>query len=85
MAHFGRRVTAHAPGVVDDLASIQQPTLILVGEKDKAFLRAGEVMAARMPDARHVVIPDAGHVVNIEQAERFQREVAAFLEALPSP
>jgi len=85
VAHFGREVTASAPGVVDDLPKITQPTLILVGAKDRAFLRAGEVMAARMPNALHVVVPDAGHVVNIEQSEDFDREVLAFLENLGSP
>lgn len=85
VAHFGREVTASAPGVVDDLPQIEQPTLILVGAKDKAFLRAGEVMAARMPNARHVVVPDAGHVLNIEQSERFNSEVLAFLGNLESP
>jgi pimeloyl-ACP methyl ester carboxylesterase len=58
------------------------PALVMVGEHDKAFLRAGEVMASRMPRARHVVIPDAGHIVNIEQAEAFDRELLTFLDGL---
>ena len=39
-------------------------------------------MAAKLPRARHVVIPDAGHIVNIEQPERFDRELLAFLATL---
>jgi len=80
VAHFGRRVSGPAPGVIDDLASIQAPTLVLVGEVDNAYLRAAEVMAAKLPNARHVVIPEAGHVVNIEQAEAFNRAVIGFLD-----
>jgi pimeloyl-ACP methyl ester carboxylesterase len=70
--------------VIDDLQSIEAPTLVLVGEQDTAYARAGEVMAAKLPNATHRVIPDAGHVVNIEQAEAFNRAVIEFLSALPA-
>jgi pimeloyl-ACP methyl ester carboxylesterase len=83
VAHFGRRVSGPAPGVIDDLARIEQPALVLVGEDDAAYHRAGEVMEARLPKARRVVIPGAGHCVNIEEAEAFDRAVLEFLAALP--
>ena len=56
----------------------------MVGEQDTAYARAGEVMAAKLPNATHVVIPDAGHVVNIEQTEAFNRAVIEFLATLPA-
>jgi pimeloyl-ACP methyl ester carboxylesterase len=84
VARFGRRVVGPAPGVIDDLASIEVPALVLVGEQDTAYFRAAEVMAAKLPNATHVVIPDAGHVVNIEQTEAFNRAVIEFLAALPA-
>jgi pimeloyl-ACP methyl ester carboxylesterase len=84
VARFGRRVVGPAPGVIDELASIAVPALVLVGEQDTAYARAGEVMSAKLPNATHVVIPDAGHVVNIEQAEAFNRAVIEFLGALPA-
>jgi pimeloyl-ACP methyl ester carboxylesterase len=83
VARFGRRVVGPAPGVIDDLASIHVPALVLVGEHDTAYLRAGEVMAAKLPRVTHVVIPGAGHVVNIEQTEAFNHAVLEFLGALP--
>jgi pimeloyl-ACP methyl ester carboxylesterase len=83
VARFGRRVVGPAPGVIDDLARIEVPALVLVGEQDTAYMRAGEVMAAKLPNATHVVIPDAGHVVNIEQAEAFNRAVIEFLGSIP--
>ncbi len=82
VANFGRRVSGPAAGVIDELAGIEIPTLVLVGEQDNAYLRAAEVMAAKLPQARHVVIPEAGHVVNIEQAEAFNRAVLDFLASL---
>jgi 2-succinyl-6-hydroxy-2,4-cyclohexadiene-1-carboxylate synthase len=83
VARFGRRVVGPARGVIDDLASIALPALVLVGEQDTAYARAGEVMTAKLPNATHVVIPAAGHVANIEQVEAFNRVVIEFLERLP--
>jgi pimeloyl-ACP methyl ester carboxylesterase len=60
------------------------PALVLVGEQDTAYFRAGEVMAAKLMNATHVVIPAAGHVVNIEQAEAFNQAVIEFLSTLPA-
>jgi pimeloyl-ACP methyl ester carboxylesterase len=79
VARFGRRVVGPAPGVIDDLASIEVPALVLVGEQDTAYFRAAEVMSAKLPNATHVVIPGAGHVVNIEQTEAFNQAVIEFL------
>lgn len=79
IARFGREVSGPAPPVIDELGGMDVPALVLVGENDKPFLRAGEVMAAKLPRARHVVIPGAGHIVNIEQADRFDRELLDFL------
>ena len=52
------------------------------GEADKAFLRAAEVMAAKLPQAEHVVIPGAGHIVNIEQEGPFNEALTGFLAGL---
>ena len=83
IARFGREISGPAPSVIDELADMNVPAVVLVGEHDKAFLRAGEVMAAKLPQARHVAVPDAGHIVNIEQAEIFNAELTKFLGALP--
>ena len=79
IARFGRLVSGPAPSAIDALGSMDVPALVLVGEHDKAFARAGEVMASKMPRARHVVIPDAGHIVNIEQEADFNAALLAFL------
>jgi len=79
LAHFARLVAAVAAPVIDDLASIDVPALVIVGEKDEPYLRAADVMAAKLPRARKVTISGAGHIVNIEAAEDFEAEVIAFL------
>jgi pimeloyl-ACP methyl ester carboxylesterase len=83
VARFGREVSGLAPSVIDELAGLQMPALVVVGENDKPFLRAAEVMAAKLPRSHHVVIAGAGHIVNIEEAETFNRELLDFLATLP--
>jgi len=84
VARFGREVSGLAPSVIDDLAALSMPALVLVGENDKPFLRAAEVMAAKLPRSHHVVIAGAGHIVNIEEAEIFNRELIDFLSKTDS-
>ncbi len=81
VAHFGRRVCGPAPSTIDQLGQLSQPALVLVGALDLAYERAAEVMAAKLPNVTRVVIPDAGHCVNIEQAEAFNGAVLDFLAA----
>ncbi|MBW2240495.1 MAG: alpha/beta fold hydrolase [Deltaproteobacteria bacterium] len=83
VAHFGRRVAGPAPSTLDRLADIQIPALILVGSLDAAYQAAAEVMTAKLPRSKHVVIPAAGHCVNIEQTEAFNAAVLAFLDDPP--
>jgi pimeloyl-ACP methyl ester carboxylesterase len=52
------------------LGTINAPTTIVVGELDvPCFHVMAEVMASEIPGARKVVVPDAGHMVNMEAPE----------------
>ena len=68
--------------MIDDLPNITVPSLVVVGEHDAAFQRAAEVMTARLPHACLERIPGAGHIVNIEAEEVFNRKVVDFVTAL---
>jgi pimeloyl-ACP methyl ester carboxylesterase len=46
---------------LDRLREVGVATLVVVGDEDEPFLADSERMAEAMPDARLVVIPDAGH------------------------
>jgi pimeloyl-ACP methyl ester carboxylesterase len=83
LACFARRVAGPAPSVIDDLARIQAPALVLVGEKDEAYLRAADVMADRLANARRTTLARAGHIANIEEADAFNEAVLGFLSDLP--
>ncbi len=82
LALFSRHVGGPAPPVVDELAQIQVPALVLVGELDEPYLRAADVMAAKLPRARKVVIPGAGHIANLEQTAAFDAALLDFLRTL---
>lgn len=49
------------PSMVSQLKTITCPTTVLVGENDGGLRGAADVMAAEIPSAELVVIPDAGH------------------------
>ncbi len=83
VAHFARRVAGPAPPVIDELSGITAPALVIVGEKDDAYLRAAEVMESRLPNARRVTIAGAGHLVNLDEPEAFDRAVIDFVLKLP--
>ncbi|MBB2158401.1 alpha/beta fold hydrolase [Gluconacetobacter diazotrophicus] len=64
----------------DRLGSIQCPTLLLVGEEDRNTPPAVSALIARaISGAEVVVIPEASHMVPLEAAERFNRELLRFL------
>ncbi len=79
IAHFARRVAGPATPVIDELERIDLPALVVIGEKDDAYLRAADVMEARLPRAERVTIAGAGHIVNIEAADAFNRAVSDFV------
>lgn len=82
LAHFSRQAATQIGPVIDDLEAIDVPALVIVGEKDRAYLRAGDVMAKRLPRAEKFEVPGAGHVVNLDETEVFNRELVRFLHSL---
>jgi pimeloyl-ACP methyl ester carboxylesterase len=69
----------HQDDQLAEMASIVCPTLVLVGEEDTHFVPAAHAMAATIPDARLVVVPDAGHSPQFENPEAYFHAVADFL------
>lgn len=69
--------------VIELLPDITMPSLIVVGADDTPFLAASDYMAAKIPGAQKVVIPAAGHAVNIDQPKAFVDAVVPFLKNLP--
>lgn len=68
--------------VIESLEQVKVPTLLIVGANDTPFLNAMDYMAKKIPGARHVVIPDAGHSANIDQPEAFNKALTEFLDSV---
>jgi pimeloyl-ACP methyl ester carboxylesterase len=63
-----------------DLSLIHQPTLVANGEDDRMLATRGSFeLAHRLPDARLVIYPDAGHGGVFQHHDRFVPEVLSFL------
>jgi len=85
LAHAARGMLAQEGSqVIDGIAGIQVPTLIIVGDQDQPFLAPSEYMAKKIPGARLEVIAGAGHSSNLDQPEAFNRVLCDFLDGLPA-
>jgi pimeloyl-ACP methyl ester carboxylesterase len=69
----------------DLLREIHVPTLLLWGEADeRSPLNVAHALERLIPQARLSVIPDAGHLSNVEASTRFNDEVRAFCLECPT-
>jgi len=83
LAHAARGMLAQEGSrVIDGLAGIRVPTLVIVGDQDQPFVAPSEYMAKKIPGARLAVIAGAGHSSNLDQPEAFNRVLREFLAAL---
>jgi pimeloyl-ACP methyl ester carboxylesterase len=70
----------------DLLPGIGVPTLLIWGEQDaRSPLSVARQFEQAIPDTKLVVIPDAGHVSNLEQPERFNQAVRGFCRGHSRP
>jgi pimeloyl-ACP methyl ester carboxylesterase len=82
LAHVLRELIAVQPAVDElapELRHLDLPALIVAGEDDSPSVATGRELAAVLPRARLVVVPGAGHVVNLERPEAFNAALFAFL------
>jgi pimeloyl-ACP methyl ester carboxylesterase len=65
------------------LAAVAVPTLVLVGDQDDITPRsAADQIAAGIKAARLEVIPDAGHLSNLDNPQAFNAALLGFLTSL---
>jgi pimeloyl-ACP methyl ester carboxylesterase len=60
------------------LPDLKVPTLVLCGAEDKANLQPARELAATIPEARLEVIPEAGHIWNLQHPDRFNALLTEF-------
>jgi pimeloyl-ACP methyl ester carboxylesterase len=76
-------LTQRDAGVIELLPNIRVPSLVMVSADDAPFLAVSDYIAAKIPGAKKVVIPAAGHAVNIDAPRAFIEAVLPFLDSLP--
>lgn len=63
------------------LESLSVPTLVITGDEDRVYPPGlTQIMARRIPLAELVVLKQCGHLSNLEQPQRFNELLLAFLE-----
>ncbi|MCW5590939.1 MAG: 2-succinyl-5-enolpyruvyl-6-hydroxy-3-cyclohexene-1-carboxylic-acid synthase [Burkholderiales bacterium] len=72
--------TGFQPALHGELARLEMPVLAMAGSLDTKFAAIARDMAGRIPGARLVLVPDAGHAVPLERAQAFAAELEAFLQ-----
>jgi 3-oxoadipate enol-lactonase len=60
-------------------------TLVLCGERDRLNVKLSRRLAEALPDARFEVVPDAGHVANLDNPKAFNDSLRAHLDSPPWP
>jgi pimeloyl-ACP methyl ester carboxylesterase len=70
--------------LVEDMRRIEVPTLIVTGDEDWPCLLPGILMKQNIPSAALAVMPNAGHAINIEEPEEYNRLVGDFLSQVES-
>jgi len=65
----------------DELAAIDTPVLVLVGDEDEGCLETDLMLKRTIPTAGLAVLPQTGHTANLEEPDAFNGIVDRFLAA----
>lgn len=68
--------TGAMPPLWAALGRLPMPVTLLTGAEDPKFTALATQMAQRLPQARHVVLPGAGHCAHLEAPAEFRRALA---------
>ncbi|MEE8352939.1 MAG: alpha/beta hydrolase [Dehalococcoidales bacterium] len=82
LAKFRQSFYSDPDPMAERLKDVGCPTLVLLGEADIVFIKPSELMASEIPDVRHVLMPNVGHMTAIENAAGTIRELLDFLDCV---
>ena len=68
--------------LVEKMKTITAPTLVMTGDEDWPCLEPALLMKRTIPTAGLVVMPNAGHTINLEEPAAFNQHIADFLHAV---
>jgi pimeloyl-ACP methyl ester carboxylesterase len=70
--------------LVDEMKKLTVPTLIITGDEDWPCLVPGILMKRNIPSSALSVMPNAGHAINLEDPDAYNRIVGDFLASVES-
>jgi pimeloyl-ACP methyl ester carboxylesterase len=70
--------------LVDEMKKLKVPTLIITGDEDWPTLMPGILMKRNISSAALAVMPNAGHAINLEDPDVYNRIVSDFLASVES-
>ena len=70
------------PGLLGRLPAVAVPVLVIWGEADRMIpVERGEAYAKAIPGARYLLLPEAGHLPQLEAPDRLLAAVRDFAQA----
>lgn len=70
--------------LIDEMKKLKVPTLIITGDEDWPTLMPGILMKRNIPSSALAVMPNAGHAINLEDPDVYNRIVSDFLASVES-
>jgi len=70
--------------LIEEMKRITVPTLIITGDEDWPCLTPGILLKQTIPTSALAVIPNAGHAINLEEPDEYNRIVGNFLAQVDS-
>ena len=84
-AYTLRHVQAERPALYDlaaELRAVTTPTLLVVGDEDESCLDVNLHLKRTMPYAGLSIFPKSGHLLNLEEPERFNVLIDEFFQTV---
>jgi len=81
---YGDLVACNAFDVSAQITRVRKPALVMCGIEDLMTpLRYTQYLADAIPDAQQHLVPDAGHMLMLEQPKAVAKAVEAWLKTIP--
>ncbi len=68
--------------LTDKMQTITAPALVMTGDEDWSCLEPALLMKRSIPTSALVVMPNSGHLINLEEPEAFNRHLADFFHTV---
>ena len=68
--------------LIDKMKAITAPTLIMTGDEDWPCLEPGLLMKRTIASAALIVMPNAGHTINLEEPDAFNAHLDDFFQTV---